>query len=297
MTESPPRTFSNDFKRFFIRGLAILLPSVLTLWIVVKAYQFIDGAIAEPINGSVRLAMTRLAPWSQPLRTAFDPTSEAVDADIQSYLVVGKTPPDRATITQRLRRAAIDEWWRERWYMNFIGLVVAIVGVYVSGRLLGGYLGRAIHGRLERMIVSVPVFKQIYPSVKQVVDFLFSDDRGMKFSRSVLVEYPRKGLWSLGFVTGRGMGKDQMKTSDSVTVFIPSSPTPFTGYAILVPAEDIIEIPITVDEAVRFIVSGGVLAPDTAPSPQAVAHAVRTATSSLPRLEPAASESESITKS
>ena len=102
----------------------------------------------------------------------------------------------------------------------------------------------------------------MYPYVKQVVDFFFSDERPIKFNRVVAVEYPRKGIWSVGFLTGDSLPSIQTKLGESVTVFVPSSPTPFTGYTITIRREDIIELPLTVEEAIRFAVSGGVLVPD-----------------------------------
>ena len=81
MTDPSERTFTGDFRRFFLRGLVVLLPSVLTLWIVVKAYQFVDNAIAEPINRGVRIAMLNTARVWEPLALAFEPSAEAVQAE------------------------------------------------------------------------------------------------------------------------------------------------------------------------------------------------------------------------
>lgn len=334
MSEHANRTFSSDFKRFFLRGLVILLPSVLTLWIFMMAYQFVDKNIAEPINRGVRLLMVNASPYLQPLQDAFDPTDaqirnrfqelqaaglRAPGGDVlaeelrqgvqepgdnlvqirqQDLRRMGQPVPDEERVRQslrtginqpsdalvatyreqlfdrgepvagtdairaELRQANIREWWLHRWYMNLIGLVLAIVGVYTAGRLLGGYFGRKIYQRIERVIVSIPIFKQVYPSVKQVVDFLFSDEQPMKFNRVVVAEYPRKGIWSVGFLTGPTLRSVAEYSGDAVTIFIPSSPTPFTGYTITVPRSEVIEVPLTVDEAIRFAVSGGVLIPD-----------------------------------
>lgn len=257
MSDPTARTFSSDFKRFFLRGLVVVLPSILTLWIVVKAYQFVDGAIAEPINSSVRAGMNKLAPYWQPLQR-FDPDDEQLAT---AMTAAGSKVPPIDLMRAKLRADNIRLWWAEHWYMNLIGLVVAIVAVYVAGRLLGGFLGRRFYRKIERVITSLPVFKQVYPHVKQIVDFLFSDDKQLKFSRVVMVQYPSKGIWSIGFHTGRSMDSINQRAGDSVTVFIPSSPTPFTGYAINVPRSEIIELPISVEEAVRFVVSCGVLVP------------------------------------
>jgi uncharacterized membrane protein len=235
----------------------VLLPSVLTLWIVVKAYQFVDSAIAEPINHGVRLVLNNAAPMWQPLRTKFDPS----EAELATAITKSTKAVTSNDMRARLRSENIQAWWDSRWYMNLIGLVVAIVAVYVTGHLLGGYVGRHVYRRIERLITTLPVFKQVYPYVKQVVDFLFSDDKSMKFNRVVMVEYPRKGIWSVGFQTGPSIHAIAGQAGDAVTVFIPSSPTPFTGWAITVPRADVIELPITIEEAIRFLVSGGVLIP------------------------------------
>ena len=262
MRDPSDRTFTADFRRFFLRGLVVVLPSVLTLWIVVKAYQFVDNTIAEPINRGVRLTIASTARVSPPLQNAFDPSREEVAAEIQEIVASGRTPPPAETVLFRLRRDNIQEWWTARWYMDLIGLVVAIVAVYIAGRLLGGFFGRRIYRRIEDFFTTLPIVKQVYPYVKQVVDFLFSDDKPIDFSRVVAVEYPRKGIWSVGFVTGATLRSIQEHVGMSVTVFIPSSPTPFTGYTINVSRKDLIELPITVEEAIRFAVSGGVLVPD-----------------------------------
>jgi uncharacterized membrane protein len=263
MSAPTQRTFSSDFKQWFLRGLVVLLPTVLTLWIVVKAYQFVDSTIAEPINRGVRTAMVHGARVWEPLRNAFDPPSDALKAEMVKLPLAEQTDPRReGQVKARLRAARINEWWAGRWYMDLIGLVVAVIVVYVTGRLLGGFFGRRIYRGIERFITSLPIFKQVYPYVKQIVDFLFSSDRPLKFNRVVVVEYPRKGIWSVGFMTGDTMRAIADRSGEAVTVFIPSSPTPFTGYTITVPLSEVREVPITVEEAIRFVVSGGVLVPD-----------------------------------
>jgi len=260
MSDPSARTFSADFKRFFLRGLVVLLPSVLTLWIVVKAYQFVDNTIAEPINRGVRLAMVNTARVWPPLQEAFDPTPEK-NPEWQTALDAGLSAGEQEATRVRLRRVNIRSWWDAHWYMDLIGLFVAIIVVYIAGRLLGGFFGRRIYRKVEDVITSLPVFKQVYPYVKQVVDFLFSDDRPIKFNRVVLIEYPRKDIWTMGFLTGKSMRSIREQLGNSVSVFIPSSPTPFTGYTMTVRREEVIELPITVEEAIRFTVSGGVLVP------------------------------------
>jgi uncharacterized membrane protein len=281
MSDPSARTFSSDFKRFFVRGLVVVLPTVLTLWIVVKAYQFIDSAIAEPINRSVRMGMANAAPYWPLIRENFDPTEQQIDLALLAWkpeqdlpaaasnidraiASSGTIAPTRDEMLYRLRVRNINQWWAAHWYMNLIGIIVAVVGVYIAGRLLGGYLGRRVYRKIERVITSLPIFKQVYPYVKQVVDFIFGEDPALKFNRVVIIEYPSKGIWSIGFQTGPAIADTEQYGNDCVSVFIPSSPTPFTGYAVVVPRKGVVELPISVEQALRYIVSGGVLVPERA---------------------------------
>jgi uncharacterized membrane protein len=116
---------------------------------------------------------------------------------------------------------------------------------------------------IEKFIMNTPFLKQVYPYVKQITDFLLTQEEQKKmFSRVVAVEYPRNGIWSMGLVTGSGLKKiiDNME-KEFLTVLIPTSPTPFTGFVIMVPKEQVIDLDMTIEEALRFAVSAGVIAP------------------------------------
>jgi len=144
-------------------------------------------------------------------------------------------------------------WW--------VGFLVAIAGVYAIGRFVASFLGRGLWRLIEGTFFRLPIVKQVYPYVKQVTDFLLSE-RKLEFSRVVAVEYPRKGIWSLGLVTAPGMRTlHGALGGDLLTIFIPSSPTPFTGYTITVRREEVIDLPLSIDNALRFTVSGGVIMP------------------------------------
>lgn len=262
MATDPHRTFTGDFKRFFGRGLGVLLPSVLTLWILVKAYQFVDSTIAQPINSGVRTAIVEAADRFEPVGRHFDPTQQEIDLEISRRRAERNREVEPAAVEKDLVAANVRAWWND-WsiLLDWIGILVAVLSVYFAGRLVGGFVGRRVYRRLEAVITSVPIFKQVYPYVKQVVDFLFADEKPIQFNRVVVVQYPRPGIWSVGLVTGSTMRSIEKKSGDAVTVFIPSSPTPFTGYTITVPRDEIHELPISIDEALRFTISGGVLVP------------------------------------
>jgi uncharacterized membrane protein len=273
----------SGFRHFFIRGLAIVLPSILTIWILFVAYQFVQNRIAGPINTGIREVLIR-APW--PVVSSEQLEEEARTSlqgeDLAGYMAAhAKNRP--AWLRRHVRRNTIERWWSQSsLLLDLFGLIVAILLIYSVGAVLGSFIGRRLYARGEEMISKVPLIKQVYPSVKQVTDFLFGpadESKRMRFSRVVAVEYPRKGLWSVGLVTGTTMRAIQARAGKpSLTVFIPSSPTPFTGYVITVPQEDTIDLNITTEEALRFAVSAGVIVPpsqmiETAEPPTTVAPA------------------------
>ncbi|MCA9293065.1 MAG: DUF502 domain-containing protein [Phycisphaerales bacterium] len=268
-------TFMSDFRKFFVRGLGIVLPSLLTLAILLWAYRFLRVNIAEPINWGVRHAVL----WAGPRTFLGDGVAEdrlpdwwVVTAEEQSKALEGSrrrwgelTAGEQATLRARIRSESFEAFWRDHWYLQGIGFVVAIVAVYLAGVFVGNFIGRRVYGRVESALVRLPIIKQVYPNVKQIVEFMIGDDKkdiASQSSKVVVLEYPRKGIWSVGLLTGGTLHSiEQWANTPCVTIFIPSSPTPFTGYTITVPAEDVYEIGLTFDEAVRFVVSGGVLVP------------------------------------
>jgi uncharacterized membrane protein len=119
-----------------------------------------------------------------------------------------------------------------------------------------------VYTRVETLIARIPGFKQVYPHVKQVVNLIMGE-QPMAFKRVVLVEYPRQGLWSVGLVTSASLRAVADHAGAAVlSVFIPSTPTPFTGFVINVPESHVVDLPISVDEAIRFLITGGVLIPE-----------------------------------
>jgi uncharacterized membrane protein len=143
------------------------------------------------------------------------------------------------------------------------GFVIALVGVCFMGVVLASVAGKALWVIIESVLVKTPVLKSVYPHVKQMTDFLFSDQK-VSFSRVVGVQYPRKGVWSVGMVTGTGLRRlGDAGGIEMLTVFMPASPTPFTGYIIMVPRDETIDLDMPIEQAVRFFVSGGVLSPDS----------------------------------
>ena len=152
-----------------------------------------------------------------------------------------------------------DAW--TQYHLSWIGIILSLMVIYFFGRFVASLFGRGIWRMIERGFFRMPVVKAIYPYVKQVIDFLLSDKK-IEFSRVVAIEYPRKGIWSIGLVTGSGIKTINDRVGPNLlTVFIPSSPTPFTGYTITVRHDEVIDLPLSIDDALRFTVSGGVIVP------------------------------------
>lgn len=263
-------TFAGDFKRFFVRGLAILLPSILTLWILWQGYLFLDRQVAEPINRGIRAGILLVLPSRVPDRSLppwFVVSGEEVSRFKVAMEKSGSLEAQRllkltdAELTAEIRAQNFKAYWDQHWYFRFIGLFVAVTLIYLAGRVLGGFIGRKLYRHVESFMTRIPVFKQVYPHVKQVVEMIFGEKQ-MAFKRVVLVEYPRRDIWSIGFVTSAGMKSIGEVTGGRVlTVFIPSTPTPFTGFTITVPESQAVDIPLSIDEALRFVLTGGVLVP------------------------------------
>ena len=249
-------------RKFFWRGLTILLPSILTIWILITGYQFVQQRIAEPINTGIRAGIAQWSPLPIVLEEDLINIKRELTQAQHGRMRQASNPKN--WLRQYAKTVKIQNLWAQYSFpLDLLGLIVAIFLIYVVGLLLGSYIGHSLYRRGEKLLQRLPLFKQVYPSVKQITDFLVSDgEERLKYSRVVAMQYPRKGIWSVGFITGDTMINIEKAIGiPCVTVFIPSSPTPFTGYTISVPRSDLVELPITVEEALRFTISGGVVLP------------------------------------
>lgn len=236
-------SFGADFKRFFFRGLGILLPSIVTLWLLWQAFSFLLATVATPINRGIRWAFVWVAPQIVGERA----------------MPAWYTPGNHKASVEAFRRI-----WNQYPALDAIGLFVAMGLVYLVGMLLGGFFGRQVYSRVEALIARIPGFKQVYPHVKQVVDLIMGD-KAMAFNRVVLIEWPRQDCWTLGFVTSNSLEGARRATGvDMVSVFIPTTPTPFTGFVVNVRSTEVKDMPMSIDEALRFVITAGVLTPDKA---------------------------------
>jgi uncharacterized membrane protein len=241
--------FSN-FRRFFVRGLSALLPTLITLWVLIKVWDFLWENLGQYLVWVIK----------------------------KTWLTFGEGFPPAGYINRY--------WSEDQFRTRLVGVSLAILAVYILGVFVGNFIGRALYRLGEMLVMRVPLVRAIYPAVKQVTDFLLAERSGQfQGSRVVACEPHAKGVWSIGLVTG---AKGIKPLTDSVgremaTIFIPSSPTAFSGYVVILPREDIVELPMDVEEAMRLLISGGVLTPREyvedaplapAPSAQAVREAI-----------------------
>lgn len=253
--------FSDDFRRFFVRGLSALLPTLITLWLLIWVWNFLWENIGQHLISAIV--------WSW------------------NALIEYEMLPFQPRVYTR------NYWWMGQglpmWAVQLIGVVLSIVVIYLVGLLVGNLIGRSIWRLAEMAVMRIPLVRAIYPAVKQVTDFVLAERKAQFESSQVVAVRPHAGgIWSIGLVTGPGLRalSDAVGGGDMVTVFIPSTPTAFSGYVVVVPKESVVELPLKVDEAMRLLLSGGVISPGSAPPKPGPAPELLPRPPSKPRPEP-----------
>lgn len=142
-----------------------------------------------------------------------------------------------------------------------LSFVVIVMALFLTGVLVTNIFGQWLKGLWNGLVSRIPIVKSIYTSVKQVSDTLFSSS-GQAFRQAVLVQYPRAGCWTIAFVTGKPGGEVGARLGeDFVSVYVPTTPNPTSGFMLMLPRADVIELQMSVDEALKYIISMGVVAP------------------------------------
>lgn len=142
-----------------------------------------------------------------------------------------------------------------------LGVILTIIVLLVTGVLAANIVGRSVVGGWEALLERIPVVRSIYSAAKNFAEIVFSDS-GKAFKKVLLVEYPRKGIYTLTFQTATEIGEIQGRTGeDVICCFVPTTPNPTSGFIIIVPKKDAIELDMEVDEAAKLIMSLGVVVP------------------------------------
>jgi uncharacterized membrane protein len=224
----------DDFRRFFVRGLATLLPTLITIFLLAWIWNQLSDKLGRHIVTGLRYGVK----WV--------------------WVNVGDQPSGYVS------RYWDGVWDRlSPWETEVLGVVLAIILVYIVGLFVGNLIGRTLWRLGEVALMRIPVVRAIYPSVKQVTDFLLADHSDhFRASRVVAVQHRAQDVWTIGLVTGGGVAALGERSGEAtVTVFVPSSPTAFSGYVVVVPRSGVVELPLSVEEAMRLLISGGVIEP------------------------------------
>lgn len=195
-------TVVDIIKRHFLSGVLVVVPLILTYWVLSFLFQAIDGILQPIIHGLI------------------------------GYYIPG------------------------------LGIVTTISLIMLAGFFTRNIVGARLYSLGERLLTKVPLIRPIYLSAKQVLAALTKGNKEA-FKEVCLIEYPRPGIWVLGFISGSSMADFGGGTRKYVSVFIGSTPTPITGWTVLIPEEELFRVDMSVEDGIKFLVSGGVVAPDT----------------------------------
>ena len=197
----------------FFAGIIVILPVVITLWLLITAYGALNDAVFEPLIKFIRPYITN------------------------TYLEYGVRT------------------------LIFLILISFIYAIGLATRIL---FIRKLFSMGESLFFKIPMIGKVYVSIKQMSRAFLGDRRGW-FKKPVILEYPRIGVYSIGFLTSNTKGEIQMKTGKRlVNIFIPTTPNPTSGLLLLVPEEDVINLEMSVEEAMKLVISGGIVTPTSA---------------------------------
>jgi uncharacterized membrane protein len=198
--------FAGAVKKYFITGLLIWIPLVITIWVLKLVVDVLD----------------------------------------QSLLLLPAA------------------WQTERWlgvHIPGLGAILTVVIVFVTGVFATNFFGAQLVELWHEILHRIPVVNSIYSSVKQISDTLFSSS-GQAFRKALLVQWPHEGMWTIGFLTGTPGGEVLNHVPpECVAVYVPTTPNPTGGYFVIVARKDVIELDMSVDQALKYIISMGVVPP------------------------------------
>ncbi len=243
----------------FFTGLAVAAPLILTYWILEFVYDKLHG-------------------WSMPL------LHFAVDRINEIYVASFRVPSDALLIDISSPGFKLFE--------DFVGAFIPLAVLIAMGAMTSHVIGVRVVEAIDRLLLRIPFISFIYKSLKQVIDAFKGLGGKQGFKRVVYVDYPSPGTWMLGFVTGQFY--DRMRRKQMTCVFMPCAPSPMTGMLLVVENERISDAPMTMEEAMKMIFSGGLVGPDSAapPPPAAQPAPAPTSTRDLPAGLPTADDFE-----
>lgn len=279
------------FRAAILRGLAIILPPLLTIVFFIWAWGIIESYVMSPVETILRQSVV----WSiqdvrenENIQTLLreDPIAKLTREDDRRLVVTSEETFAQVSGGQWIPNSVVQlvddspgdpipqssgEYYHRYVQLRFLKrhlilpalLALFVVVLYVLGKLLAAGVGTIFWRAFESLVDRIPIIRNVYSSVKQVTDFAFNDDEKLEYTRVVAVEYPRKGIWSIGFVTGESFLTIREAAGEPIlSVLMPTSPMPATGFAITVRKSETIDLDITIDQAIQFCVSCGVVVPE-----------------------------------
>ena len=139
-----------------------------------------------------------------------------------------------------------------------LGFILTIMSLFFLGLIISNVVGKKIYSYFETLLNSIPIVNKVYSSIKQIISTISIDNK-KSFKKVVMIQYPRKGLWTIAMVTGESTNKNK---KEFYTLFVPSTPNPTTGYMIIISKEDVVNTNLSVEDATKVILSGGLVTPN-----------------------------------
>ena len=139
-----------------------------------------------------------------------------------------------------------------------LGFILTIMFLFFFGLIISNVVGKKIYSYFETLLNSIPVVNKVYSSIKQIITTISIDNK-KSFKKVVMIQYPRKGLWTIAMVTGESVNKNK---KEFYTLFVPSTPNPTTGYMIIISKDDVVNTDLSVEDATKVILSGGLVTPN-----------------------------------
>lgn len=216
----------------FLTGLVVIAPVGLTVWLLWTVIGWVDGFVWPLVPSAWH--PDALLNWLLGNTRYLGPPSERIPN------------PDWVQINLR-----------------GVGVIVFFVFTIVVGWIAKGLIGRSLIGYGESLVDRMPVVRSIYSGIKQISETVFAQSE-RSFEKACLIQYPRKGIWAIGFIstTAKGEVAEKAETAgDMVSVFVPTTPNPTSGFLLFFPAEDVIELDMTIEDAAKLVISAGLVYP------------------------------------
>jgi len=266
----------HPFRKAVLRGLAVLTPPLLTIlifvWVINATFDYMFNPVTSWLREGIVWVQADIRRGLEPA----DPTGQIAEVDGRKYHRVGKhgfiplhvyskveeNPGEPTPDTPReYYRRYVDLTVLQPYRTIPFFLALFLLVLYLLGRFMAAGIGRMSWNLFEQGVHRLPLVRNVYSSVKQVSDFLLSE-REIEYTRVVAFEYPRKGIWALGFVTGESMFELAAAAKEPVlSVLVCTSPMPMTGFTVTVAKSECVDLNLTIEQAFQFIISCGVVVP------------------------------------